>query len=574
MKKSSKKIYFIISFSLIILLGITVVGYRMFFIPKEDAITYVLQAREANLYFDYKKADSFYRYAVRADSTNSNILEEYMLFSILQRDEKKAKQLAKEILKYNPSHFLANLVFITFTVKDGNLEKALDHLVVLKPEPDSLNDILFSILLSIKYYQDGDMKKFEDALAPIKVSLPELYYYEVFQLALLKDNNNAAKAALLTLNKQYMSIDTITLYSALLLREGHNPQAMENFKLYLDDHFLSESKIKDYLDNVNTKPNLYTLLSMVVYKLSSLMSSKVNPIYNSSDEVALLNIALMLNDNNQMARLGVANFYERIGDYNSAINMYNAVPENSYYARLAYPQVIEILKNLNKDKDAINQVDKYLKADPTNARLLLERGHLYHKEKQYKNAIESYTQALASSQKYNYNLGIWLSYYFRGVSNDKQGNWEAAEKDLLAAKNIDATDTLLVNYLAYSWITRGKNIQEALRMLKNSLKSNPKQANLLDSYSWGLFKTGKYKQALFYATKSSQIMPYDPIIIDHYGDILWQNGYRNEAKEQWKIASNLDSTGVLPKITDKINGNLPSYLKTRVKTKAKSFKKH
>lgn len=574
MKKSSKKIYFIISFSLIILLGITVVGYRMFFIPKEDAITYVLQAREANLYFDYKKADSFYRYAVRADSTNSNILEEYMLFSILQRDEKKAKQLAKEILKYNPSHFLANLVFITFTVKDGNLEKALDHLVVLKPEPDSLNDILFSILLSIKYYQDGDMKKFEDALAPIKVSLPELYYYEVFQLALLKDNNNAAKAALLTLNKQYMSIDTITLYSALLLREGHNPQAMENFKLYLDDHFLSESKIKDYLDNVNTKPNLYTLLSMVVYKLSSLMSSKVNPIYNSSDEVALLNIALMLNDNNQMARLGVANFYERIGDYNSAINMYNAVPENSYYARLAYPQVIEILKNLNKDKDAINQVDKYLKADPTNARLLLERGHLYHKEKQYKNAIESYTQALASSQKYNYNLGIWLSYYFRGVSNDKQGNWEAAEKDLLAAKNIDATDTLLVNYLAYSWITRGKNIQEALRMLKNSLKSNPKQANLLDSYSWGLFKTGKYKQALFYATKSSQIMPYDPIIIDHYGDILWQNGYKNEAKEQWKIASNLDSTGVLPKITDKINGNLPSYLKTRVKTKAKSFKKH
>jgi len=572
MKKSSKKIYFIISFSLIIFLGIAVVSYRMFFIPKEDAITYVLQAREANLYFDYKKADSFYRYAVRADSSNPNILEEYMLFSVLQRDEKKARQLATKVLKYNPSHFLANLIITTFTVKDNNLEKALDHLVVLKPEPDSLNDILFSILLSIKYYQEGNMRNFEDALAPIKVSLPELYYYEIFHLALLKGNNNVAKAALLTLNKQYMSIDTITLYSALLLKEEHEPQAMENFKLYLDDHFLEESKIKEYLANVNTSQDLDTLLSTIVYKLSSLMSAKVNPIYNSSDEVALLDIALMLNNNNQMARLGVANFYERIGDYNSAISMYNAVPQNSYYARLAYPQVIEILKSLNKDKDAITQVDKYLKADPTNARLLLERGHLYHKEKQYKKAIESYTQALASSQKYNYTLGIWLSYYFRGVSNDKQGNWEAAEKDLLAAKSIDATDPLLVNYLAYSWITRGINVKEALTMLRNSLKNNPKQANLLDSYSWGLFKTGKYKQALTYTTKASKIMPYDPTIIDHYGDILWKNGYKKEAEGQWKIAANLDSTGILPKITDKINGKLPSYLNT--KPKPKILKKH
>ena len=35
-------------------------------------------------------------------------------------------------------------------------------------------------------------------------------------------------------------------------------------------------------------------------------------------------------------------------------------------------------------------------------------------------------------------------------------------------------------------------------------------------------------------------MPADPIVNDHYGDVLWKNGERIQARYYWKYVLNLE----------------------------------
>ena len=37
-------------------------------------------------------------------------------------------------------------------------------------------------------------------------------------------------------------------------------------------------------------------------------------------------------------------------------------------------------------------------------------------------------------------------------------------------------------------------------------------------------------------------MPGDPIVNDHYGDALWKNGKKLQARYYWKYVVNLDKT--------------------------------
>ena len=61
----------------------------------------------------------------------------------------------------------------------------------------------------------------------------------------------------------------------------------------------------------------------------------------------------------------------------------------------------------------------------------------------------------------------------RGVSYERIGEWEKAEKDLLSSLEVDP-DQAVINYLAYSWIEQGVKVKKSLSMLEkaNKLRSN------------------------------------------------------------------------------------------------------
>ena len=94
----------------------------------------------------------------------------------------------------------------------------------------------------------------------------------------------------------------------------------------------------------------------------------------------------------------------------------------------------------------------------------------------------------------------------------------------------------VLNYLAYSWVDMGQNIDEAFRMLKRAVDLTPRDGMIIDSLGWAYYRLGRYEDATRELEKAIELKPGDPVINDHLGDAYWQVGRKLEAKFQWRHA--------------------------------------
>ena len=127
----------------------------------------------------------------------------------------------------------------------------------------------------------------------------------------------------------------------------------------------------------------------------------------------------------------------------------------------------------------------------------------------------------------------------RGVAYERTDQWEKAEKDFLSSLEVSPNQAYVINYLAYSWIEKGMNIKKSLEMLKkaNTLKSN--DPYIIDSLGWALFKLKRYQESKDQLQQAVKLMPADPIVNDHYGDVLWKNGQEIQARYYWNYVLSL-----------------------------------
>ena len=71
-------------------------------------------------------------------------------------------------------------------------------------------------------------------------------------------------------------------------------------------------------------------------------------------------------------------------------------------------------------------------------------------------------------------------------------------------------------------------------MLLIAYKQKKEDAFIIDSLGWSYYLIKDYELAESYIRKALQIRPNDPVIMDHYGDILWKSGQKLQARYYWK----------------------------------------
>ena len=126
------------------------------------------------------------------------------------------------------------------------------------------------------------------------------------------------------------------------------------------------------------------------------------------------------------------------------------------------------------------------------------------------------------------------------MSYERIGEWNKAEKDLLDSLNSDPDQAYVINYLAYSWIEKGIKIEKSLKMLEKANKLRSNDPYIIDSLGWALFKLERYKESQTYLQLAVRLMPGYPIVNDHYGDALWKNGNKLQARYYWNYVLNLE----------------------------------
>ena len=131
---------------------------------------------------------------------------------------------------------------------------------------------------------------------------------------------------------------------------------------------------------------------------------------------------------------------------------------------------------------------------------------------------------------------------------------ENAEKDLLESLRIKPDDAHVMNYLAYSWIDKGINLDKGLEMLIKANSIRKDDGYIIDSLGWAYYAKKDYVKAEKFLQRAVELLPRDPIINDHYGDSLWMLKKNIQARYIWKSVLKLDE--VEQELKDQVNKKL------------------
>ena len=105
---------------------------------------------------------------------------------------------------------------------------------------------------------------------------------------------------------------------------------------------------------------------------------------------------------------------------------------------------------------------------------------------------------------------------------------------MLNALKIRPEDAYILNYLAYSWLERDYKINEAIEMLERAYSYENDDPYIIDSIGWAYYLIRDYSKAENFLKRAVELMPDDPIVNDHYGDILWRLDRKIQARYFWR----------------------------------------
>lgn len=130
----------------------------------------------------------------------------------------------------------------------------------------------------------------------------------------------------------------------------------------------------------------------------------------------------------------------------------------------------------------------------------------------------------------------------RGIIYEQLDRWSEAEADFLRVLEYQPDDSQTLNYLGYTWVDRGENLDEAFKLIERAVELEPESGAIVDSLGWAHYKLGEYEEAKTHLETAVLLTPYSATIIDHLGDAYWRLDRKREATFQWKRALEYDPT--------------------------------
>ena len=315
-----------------------------------------------------------------------------------------------------------------------------------------------------------------------------------------------------------------------------------------EDFILSKNtkKIKNYF-NCN-KPT--DVISELFYIVANLHATEND--YHLSN--FYLKLSLFLNDKFIPNKILLAeNFYNQ-KKYEDSKKIYNSVKSvgkiYSWYASTRLALILSITENEKKSTSYLEKELSSLK-NPTFENYF-DLANFFKSNANYKKSVKYYSLILKQIDQDHFLVPKILD--SRGTSYERMGDWENAERDLLESLKIKPDQPHVLNYLAYSWVDKGINIEKSLEMLNRANKLSQDDGYIIDSLGWAHYANKNYIEAENYLQRAVELMPLDPIINDHYGDVLWMLNKNLQARYVWKYVLSLKSAE--EKLKENINKKL------------------
>ncbi|MGB9114344.1 tetratricopeptide repeat protein [Bradyrhizobium sp.] len=519
-----------------------------------------LAARHASVERDASSAATFYRSALRIDPKNNELLDRAFISSLADGDIDEAVKLADRILATDKSNRVARLVIGVRDLKQKKYAAAQANINQSIRGP--ITDLVATLLSGWASYGAGDTKA---AVANIdKLTGPEWYpIFKDLHSAMILELAGKEKDAGVRLERAYKLEDSMLRvaddYARWLSRNKDAASATaiyEAFDKKLPRHPLVLEGLRETRAGKKLPPlvdSAQTGAAEALYGIGATLTRR------GGEDLALvyLQLALYLSPNHPLALLSLADLYESVKKPAMAIKVYERMPANSPLRRNAQIQLAINLDAADRSDEAIRILKTVTTEDPKDLEAIMALGNVERGRKKFADCVQTYSQGIdalpASSDK-----TTWVYYYYRGICEERSKQWSKAEADMRKSLELQPEQPHVLNYLGYSWIDQGINLDEGMKLIKRAVDQRPDDGYIVDSLGWAYYRIGNYEDAVKNLERAIDLKPEDPTINDHLGDAYWRVGRTLEAKFQWAHARDLKpEPDDLPKIEAKIENGLP-----------------
>ena len=519
-----------------------------------------LAARHASVERDASSAAAFYRSALRSDPKNNELLDRAFISSLAEGDIDEAVKLADRILTIDKNNRVARLVVGARDLKQKKYAAA--QININQSVRGPITDLVATLLSGWAAYGAGDTRT---AIANIdKLTGPEWYpIFKDLHSGMILELAGKEKDAGVRLERAYKLDDSalrVTDAWARWVSRNKDGQAAtgvyETFDRKLARHPLVLEGIRETKAGKKLPPLVdspQTGAAEALYGIGASLTRR------GGEDLALvyLQLALYLAPNHSLALLSLADLYESVKKPQMAIKIYERVPASSPLKRNAQIQQATDLDTAERGDEAIRILKGVVAQDPKDLEALMALGNIERGRKKFADCAQTYTQGIdalpSASEK-----GNWVYYYFRGICEERSRQWSKAEGDMRKALELQPEQPHVLNYLGYSWIDQGINLDDGMKMIKRAVEQRPDDGYIVDSLGWAYYRIGNFEDAVKNLERAIDLKPEDPTINDHLGDAYWRIGRTLEAKFQWAHARDLKpEPEELPKIEAKIENGLP-----------------
>lgn len=247
-----------------------------------------------------------------------------------------------------------------------------------------------------------------------------------------------------------------------------------------------------------------------------------------------LQLARFLHPKSDAIAISLAGLFEKQKKHLRANKYYESIEPSSAFFRRSQLEHALNLNELKEPEKAITILSSLIESEPADLLSYLTLGSVYAQQEEYAKAAVIYDRAVSQVEKPESHH--WNLYYRRGIAYERTDNWEKAEPNFRKSLELVPNQPDVLNYLGYSWVDMGINLDEGMEMIRKAVDLKPRSGFIVDSLGWAHFKLGNYPEAVKELERAVNLMPEDPVVNDHLGDAYWKVGRKLEATFQWNHA--------------------------------------
>lgn len=502
----------------------------------------------------FDAAFDLFSHCLEIDSTASPVLYELSSYYVEMNKPEKAVGLLQRAVNYAPDNFTYRMALATVSRGLGMFSDAsAEYETLIEKFPDK-TDLNYYLAESLT--QEGEIGKAIEAYDALENSVGMNEAISIQKYKLYNSLNQPEKA----------------MREIQKLAEKYPMEA--RYQIVMGDLYLEKNDTEKALTCYNKAheidpANPYYIVSMANYyemigdkeaAETQIRSALVNNDLDVDTKVNILSRYIARLQQNKQGFEGANTLFQTLLEqhpeetelklmYGSLLAMQDKTEE----ARFQFQLVTEMepdnagawqqLLNLSMKADDMQEVKricmKCQELFPNAPEYYFYLGIAYYQLKEYDKALETYQAGIPIIDKENTSQ---LSDFYGQIGDIyyQQKNLPKAYEAYEEALKYNDKNIVVLNNYSYFLTLDKQDLKKAERMSAQCIKLQPDNSTYLDTYAWVFFTQGNYTLAKIYIENAiSKDSTNSSELADHYGDILYMNGEKEKALEQWKKAKEL-----------------------------------